>query len=84
VFEDYMAEANQIIGAHNTGRQFRKSANLAYKWADRNPRQPDQSANTNPVQLMFEFLKHLAENGGLNLAVKINREFLNAITKEGN
>ena len=79
-----MAEANQILGAHNTGRQFRKSANLAYKWADKNPRQVDQSPNTNPVQLMFEFLKHLAENGGLNLAVRINRECLNAISKEGN
>jgi len=77
-----MAEANRIIGSIQTARCFKKSSGLAYKWASANMRSVEQSPNINPIQLMFEFLGCLANNGGLRLAIEINRIFLSALIKE--
>lgn len=82
VFEDKMAEANRVIGAVQTGKCFKKSVELAYKWANSNRRSIDQSANTNPIELMCGFLERLADNGGLRLAIEIERIFISALIKE--
>ena len=75
--------AIKILGARQVANRFHRSENLIQKWGNENPRQPDQSPNTDPITLMSEFLEFLAKNGGLKLAVQINRIFLDAISKEG-
>lgn len=84
MFEGLIREGIKTIGPHKIGDIFHKSKELPYKWANGCKRAPDQSPNTNPVQLMYEFLEYLAHNGGLKLAIRIVSEFQKAlIAKEG-
>ena len=74
--------AIRCLGAGTVAETWHRSVNLIYKWGNGNPRQVDQSPNTDPVQLMKNFLRTLAKNGGLKIAILICSEFLESIKEE--